>query len=400
MSLGDLTAESFSLEHGKKSSVMIVNAIGINGKDLCLCGSLKRNRNCCINGTTDLYPKVIEKILGYKKGQGGTIKTIPKGLMDKLIKRKVNQYRCLHPSCNKKTVLCHQVPHNLLKRNFGTHCYEYDAYDDSVAYFKIRNMLPNTVVHRLDELHGGNQSYEERGNGDATTLNVFCKTHDNNLFENIDNRKPSDPITKEMQATMCFKNYAFNLMKNQFLLNAEYQVAVFTPYITVHNLNEKGLLESSRNANKDLDVLALQTTYLKHKCSKESYDEACEVILKKDFDQMEFFARSVKESDTFFMSLVTNPNCYPNGEVVSDNISKISFSLDLYAENGLLSVYISILPSSIPYYKPYLDQLNSMTNEEFRVWAYRFIQSKDSSKKPIIGDTSYAHKFFNLNKKD
>lgn len=400
MSLGDLTADSFSLEHGKKSSVMIANAIGVSGKELCLCGSLKRNRNCCINGTTDLYPKTVKEVLGYKKAQGGTIHRIPRRIMNKFINRKVNQFRCLHPNCNEKTVLCHQVPHNLLKRNFGTHCYEYDAYDDSVAYISLRNILPNEIVHRLDQVYGGNQSYEKRGNGDATTLNVFCETHDNNLFEEIDNRKPSDPITKEMQATMCFKNYAFNLRKNQFLLNAEYQVAVFTPYIAVHNLNEKDLFESSRNTNKDLDVSALQTTYLKHKYSKETYDEACEVILKKDLDQMEFFTRSVKEPDTFFMSLVTNPQYNPNGEVVSDNISKISFSLDLYAENGLLSVYISILPSSIPYYKPYLDQLSSMSDEGFRVWVYRFIQSKDSSKKPIISDTSYAHKFFNLNKKD
>ncbi len=97
-----------------------------------------------------------------------------KQLYEKLMSKKTN-HTCLYPKCNKKAILSHSISKNTLKNISENNHLIFQQFRR--CCFRKEDFLNPKINMKLQKI----------GINEASTFKGFCKEHDNNIFETIDN---------------------------------------------------------------------------------------------------------------------------------------------------------------------------------------------------------------------
>jgi len=137
----------------------------------------------------------IEKIIKQERDM--------KLLFEKLISKKTN-HKCLYPNCNKDAILSHSISKSILKNIDEKNHLVFQKFDranfsskDFINPKKINMELKIISIHK------------------ASTFKGFCKEHDNDIFENIDNKGilTLRDVFLQLYRTSCKQYFLSNMVR-------------------------------------------------------------------------------------------------------------------------------------------------------------------------------------------
>jgi hypothetical protein len=143
---------------------------------------------------------------------------------EKLISKK-SKHECLIKDCKEKSILSHAISKTTLKHIAQENHLIYRKFDR--ANFNINDFIePNNV----------NMKFETIGINEASTFKGFCKKHDNNIFEQIDNKNITTlrDVLLQLYRTTC-KNYFLNDMVKE----AEIDILKKEHYFNTNFINKQ-----------------------------------------------------------------------------------------------------------------------------------------------------------------
>lgn len=338
----------------KKLVKIIAKSIGIGFNDLCLCGSGKKYKKCCSIATLDqllLLENIIKKTEAYQLSQG-KIQSIPRIIWNKFEEISSKRLKCLYIGCDRATINCHLVPENILRSNYGGHCKEYQQ--DAM----------------------GNWEFGKIGIGDAGAIHVFCKDHDNNLFQSIDTLDV-DFSCKEKLFLFGLKVIAFCLRKIQYLLFINYQIKVFTPYLL-----SRGKIIGSHEIN----TIDLKNEYLLFQIVYNFFKKSIQAYQKENWGYFSYFHRSIPYQNPIFFGSFFNPSHDLNGLRMNSPQKPIALACNIFTKTNNLHVILSCpdKESQIAYEK-LLKQLEKLDNNSLITVINNFLTL--STEKPLMPET-------------
>lgn len=344
-------------DHAKQIFKAITSAMKIKSYDLCFCGSGNKCKNCCDKKNSEsiiFTEKAFENVLKYKQSQGGKVQQIPQGLFKKFSEASLNRFCCLYPNCNDQTISCHSIPENVLRKNFGNHCLESKPQDESTK-----------------------SVFTKVGIGNAGTLPVFCSTHDNDIFQKIDELN-IDFNNQEHLFLLAFKAIAFSLRNIQHLMGIGSQVEIFRPIL---------FLENQKNI-KPISHIELQIRkhtieqYLRMKITNDVFKKAVRIVKNKKYQKFSYFYRSFDYNEKIFFSSFINPLFDLNGKRINDPKTPINMAINIFTKYNKIHVLLACPPKSKELYKGLLKQLKEVNEEGFIKFLNKVI--KLAANKPLL----------------
>lgn len=329
----------------------IARGIGIKSHNLCFCGSGKKFKKCCQNKKKDeiLWADIeFEKLVKYKNSQeNNLIKDIPQGLWNPIYKKSSNRLKCLYTNCNESTTVCHLIPDNILKKNFGGHCVEL-----------------NTVTKKFETI----------GIKKAGTKFVFCNQHDN-IFNIIDTLE-IDWRNKKHLFLLCFKTIPFSLRQTQILLGVDSQLEIYRPKLISNEIK-----------HVTLDFSHLNEQYIRFKSAYGFFREAIKALEKENWKYFQYYHRVINSDQKIFFADWLNPSHDLNGKRLNNLKIPIALTYNVFSKDGKIHILLG-LPSgeSKKAYTGLLEQIKKVDDDTFRTIINNFIAV--SSNSPLLSENS------------
>jgi len=259
----------------------ISKALKIAPHGLCVCGSGRVYRDCCLikdGKQVSFTRRAFDDITRYADALGSPIGAIPLGLYNRFARASLRRLRCLYPNCKERPVMCHLIPEGVLRAAFGPNC----------GHFQLR-----------DGTH--TEALEKVGVRRAGVMPTFCGRHDNQIFAPVDNPRAAFQTEQEM-FLISLRSLAFALRRAQTLLGIDHQVSLFQPWL----ITRSGTTGSKSHHN--IDISFLKESYTRFRLTYNGFSEAATALLRNDWRSFCHWQRSVPYRGHLFFSDLVNPS--------------------------------------------------------------------------------------------
>ncbi len=189
---------------------------------------------------------------------------------------KKKKYTCCHPECNEKSILSHSISKSTLKLISREHHVKFPKFNR--AKFGLRELENKSINLCLDDI-----SIELAG-----TFKGFCSLHDNDIFENIDNRGIKTQRDIFLQIYRTAQKFLFTDLVNskaelkilgyEYHSNSEFEESIYINLEKIICLCED-LLVDFPELDSPIDIRNTETLFLKPFSEKVSLE--VEVIYKR-----------------------------------------------------------------------------------------------------------------------